>query len=52
MTGLYEQARARGTNTSNPNQGRLAGQLEASKSSKRQPELKQEEQLVVSAFRH
>ncbi|KAF8745546.1 hypothetical protein AX14_006869 [Amanita brunnescens Koide BX004] len=37
-------ARARGTNTSNPNQGKLAAQL--AKQSKYTPEARQEEQLV------
>ncbi|KAH9946628.1 hypothetical protein B0H21DRAFT_391103 [Amylocystis lapponica] len=41
-----ETERKRGTNTANPNKGKLAAQLEASKSPSKVPEPRQEEQLV------
>ncbi|KAH7883601.1 hypothetical protein F5I97DRAFT_1894228 [Phlebopus sp. FC_14] len=40
---------ARGTHPSNPKRGRLAAQIEASKSARPVPASRQEEQLVVSA---
>ncbi|KAH7911190.1 hypothetical protein BJ138DRAFT_1086051 [Hygrophoropsis aurantiaca] len=42
-----KSAQARGTNASNPNRGRLAAQLEATKTRKPLPEARQEERLVV-----
>ncbi|KAI0312625.1 hypothetical protein OF83DRAFT_1066871 [Amylostereum chailletii] len=42
-----QAAKARGTNNTNPNKGRLASQLEASRSAVHAPEPRQEEQLVV-----
>ena len=42
-----KQEKARGTNASNPNRGKLAAQLEASKASARLPEARQEPTLVV-----
>ncbi|KAG1750007.1 uncharacterized protein EDB91DRAFT_1047118 [Suillus paluster] len=40
-------AQARGTNTSNPNRGRLAGQVETAKAAKPEPTPREEERLVV-----
>ncbi|KIJ68433.1 hypothetical protein HYDPIDRAFT_81520 [Hydnomerulius pinastri MD-312] len=45
-----KSAQARGTNASNPKRGRLAAQLEASKSAKAVPTSRQEEQVVVSGL--
>ncbi|KIK94365.1 hypothetical protein PAXRUDRAFT_455620 [Paxillus rubicundulus Ve08.2h10] len=42
--------RARATHASNPKRGRLAAQLEASRSAKPVPASRQEEQLVPSGF--
>ncbi|KAL4243576.1 hypothetical protein ABKN59_001213 [Abortiporus biennis] len=39
-------SQARGTSASNPNRGKLAAQLEASKSAPRVPEPQQQERLV------
>jgi len=39
-------AQTRGTNASNPNQGRLAAQLEATKSTSQAPEARQQDGLV------
>ncbi|KAI0078890.1 hypothetical protein K474DRAFT_1659824 [Panus rudis PR-1116 ss-1] len=39
-------AQARGTNVANPNQGRLAAQLEANKTAPRVPEPRQPDRLV------
>ncbi|KAF9822198.1 hypothetical protein IEO21_00192 [Rhodonia placenta] len=41
---------SRGTQASNPNKGKLAANLEASKAAPRVPEPRQEEQLVVSTL--